>query len=286
VSAADCSPTTERLHRSTKENLSVLTFRQAPLPTAPATSQIAPRLPRTTRRSAFSRVAPTAGNAGARADGRRRRQGRLKAQMRPRRLRRLPRFDLVLAVLAQSGGAKQCLAGDVMAGNSIRRKKPLSFWTEIDVKEPKRMRSRKRSQKLAEVIDPQTDQAPVEAPPLPQAEPSAGRIDALSPPAASHEPPEAQAPDDPVPLPAALNLAAASELARTLLARRGQNVVVDAAAVLHLSAPCAQVLMSAAATWTADEAAFSIENCGAKMIEDLRILGIAPSSMKIEAAAP
>ena len=72
---------------------------------------------------------------------------------------------------------------------------------------------------------------------------------------------------------------------RALLARRGQTVVIDAAAVLHLSAPCAQVLMSAAATWLADDAPFSIENCGAKMIEDLRFLGIAPSTLNIEAAA-
>jgi chemotaxis protein CheX len=124
---------------------------------------------------------------------------------------------------------------------------------------------------------------------LPAGELSAGLIVAqLDTPAtqAPPAPPEAEAPDGPLALPAALNLAAASQLARTLLARRGQSVVIDAAAVLHLSAPCAQVLMSAAATWTADEAAFSIENCGAKMIEDLRFLGIAPSALKIEAAAP
>ena len=92
--------------------------------------------------------------------------------------------------------------------------------------------------------------------------------------------------DDPLPLPAALDLAAANALTRALLARRGRTVVIDAAAVLHLSAPCAQVLMSAAATWLADDAPFSIENCGERMMDDLRVLGIAPSVLNIEVAAP
>ena len=187
-----------------------------------------------------------------------------------------------------------------MAGNANRRRKPLSFWTEIDVKAPKRTRSRKRSEAEIEAAATDADQTVVETSSSLDATPNEKAINVEAnrmPIEASPAAPEIvsadadagetdqAASDGALSLPAALDLAAASELTRALLARRGQTVVIDAAAVLHLSAPCAQVLMSAAATWLADDAPFAVENCGAKMMDDLRFLGVAPSLLNIEAAA-
>jgi chemotaxis protein CheX len=187
---------------------------------------------------------------------------------------------------ARVGGVQQGLVGAVMAGNANRSRKSLAFWTEVDVKTPKRSPSRQRRRKVAEARDAETEQVSVATP---SATLSADVLETEMEQERGPAPPPPRpggAPDLILPLPATLDLAAAGELARALLARRGQIVVIDAAAVLHVSAPCAQVLMSAAATWLADDASFSIANCGDKMMEDLSVLGIATSTLNIEATAP
>jgi chemotaxis protein CheX len=75
-------------------------------------------------------------------------------------------------------------------------------------------------------------------------------------------------------LPEFLDLAAATPLAKTLLERRGQPIVIDGSAVHQLGAQCVQVLLSAKRTWSVDGVTLSIVNCAPRMIEDLQFLGI------------
>jgi len=75
-------------------------------------------------------------------------------------------------------------------------------------------------------------------------------------------------------LPGSLDLPAARPLASALLARRGQPIVIDGSAVVQIGAQCAQVLLSAKRTWETDGVALSIVNCAARMIEDLKLIGI------------
>lgn len=80
-----------------------------------------------------------------------------------------------------------------------------------------------------------------------------------------------------MPLPGVLDLNAAADLARALLARRGAAVSVDAAEVGHLGAQCAQVLVSAVKTWAQDGVALSVVNRSAEFDEGLRLLGLEPA---------
>jgi len=75
-------------------------------------------------------------------------------------------------------------------------------------------------------------------------------------------------------LPEYLELSAATPLARALLERRGEPIVLDASSVQRVGAQCIQVLLSARRTWSADGVALSIVNCAPRMIEDLQLLGI------------
>jgi chemotaxis protein CheX len=61
------------------------------------------------------------------------------------------------------------------------------------------------------------------------------------------------------PLPAALDAGAAGELARSLLALRGQPLVLDASGVGRVGALGLQVLVSARRTWGRDGLALTIE---------------------------
>ncbi len=71
-----------------------------------------------------------------------------------------------------------------------------------------------------------------------------------------------------------LDLTAASELAKSLLGLRGSDVIIDASAVSHLGAQCAQVLVSAAKTWQADQHDLRIGTCSVEFGEGLRLLGL------------
>jgi anti-anti-sigma regulatory factor len=75
-------------------------------------------------------------------------------------------------------------------------------------------------------------------------------------------------------LPASLDLPAARPLAAALLEHRGQPITIDASAVGQIGAQCVQVLLSAKRTWDADGVSLSIVNCAARMIEDLKLIGI------------
>ena len=75
-------------------------------------------------------------------------------------------------------------------------------------------------------------------------------------------------------LPVSLDLPAARPLAAALLERRGQPITIDASAVGQIGAQCVQVLLSAKRTWEADGVSLSIVNCAARMIEDLKLIGI------------
>ena len=68
-----------------------------------------------------------------------------------------------------------------------------------------------------------------------------------------------------------LDLNAAGPLRTALLVRRGADLAVDASAVQHLGAQCAQVLASAALTWAADgvrgEVTVVVEGVGADVVD-------------------
>lgn len=77
-------------------------------------------------------------------------------------------------------------------------------------------------------------------------------------------------------LPSILDLKAASPLASEFLARRGEELSVDASQVQRLGGQCLQVLLSAVMTWRADELPFAVVNASPDFIEGLRRLGITP----------
>jgi chemotaxis protein CheX len=83
-----------------------------------------------------------------------------------------------------------------------------------------------------------------------------------------------RAAEDVLSLPSLLDLPAARPLAAALLERRGKPITIDASAVGQVGAQCLQVLLSAKQTWQADGVSLSIVNCAARMIEDLKLVGI------------
>ncbi|MCR5877629.1 STAS domain-containing protein [Phenylobacterium sp. J367] len=70
-----------------------------------------------------------------------------------------------------------------------------------------------------------------------------------------------------------LDLKAATPLAQALLALRGRDVTVNAAAVERLGAQCLQVLLSARNTWTEDGAQFAVTEPSETFVETLALLG-------------
>ena len=86
-------------------------------------------------------------------------------------------------------------------------------------------------------------------------------------------------PEGALPLPENLDLPAARPLAKALLERRGKPIVLDGSSVRQLGAQCVQVLLSAKRTWSADRVPLSVINCAPRMIEDLQILGIDPTTL-------
>lgn len=78
-------------------------------------------------------------------------------------------------------------------------------------------------------------------------------------------------------LPEILDLKAAAPLVSEFLSHRGQPLDVDASRVERLGAQCLQVLLSAVATWRADEVPFSIRNPSSNFKDGLELLGISPA---------
>lgn len=72
----------------------------------------------------------------------------------------------------------------------------------------------------------------------------------------------------------ALDMAAARPLAHELLAARGADLSIDASEVRHLGAQCLQVLASAALTWQADRAGFTLVDPSSAFMRDARLLGL------------
>ncbi len=71
-----------------------------------------------------------------------------------------------------------------------------------------------------------------------------------------------------------LDLNAAAPLRTSLLAMRGADLTVDASAVQHLGAQCAQVLASASLTWAADGAALTYAAASESFGQCARLLGL------------
>ena len=75
-------------------------------------------------------------------------------------------------------------------------------------------------------------------------------------------------------LPDELDIRAAPPLAAALLAARGADLALDASQVERVGGQCIQVLLSAAATWSADGRALSVEHPSAAFIDAVRIAGL------------
>lgn len=79
-----------------------------------------------------------------------------------------------------------------------------------------------------------------------------------------------------------LDLKAAAPLAESLLQMRGSDLTIDASDVEQMGGQCLQVLLSAQATWRADETALHITNPSAEFVENLRLLGMSPEDLSTD----
>jgi chemotaxis protein CheX len=82
-----------------------------------------------------------------------------------------------------------------------------------------------------------------------------------------------------LPLPAILDLKAATPLAAAFLARRGAGITIDAGEVQRLGGQCLQVLLSAAASWRDDQNAMRFVAPSAEFLAALDHFGIAPETL-------
>lgn len=80
-------------------------------------------------------------------------------------------------------------------------------------------------------------------------------------------------------LPAALDTSAAPGLADKLRLARGVPLTLSAKNVTRLGGLCAQVLLSAAASWRADGSRLSIADPSPEFIEALRLMGLQPAAI-------
>jgi chemotaxis protein CheX len=85
-------------------------------------------------------------------------------------------------------------------------------------------------------------------------------------------------------LPEVLNLTYAGPLAESLLPMRGAEVALDAAEVQRVGAQCVQVIMSAIATWKADDVAFCIADPSREFRDALSLLGVGLAEILTEEA--
>src|ERR1700676_2835604 len=86
-------------------------------------------------------------------------------------------------------------------------------------------------------------------------------------------------------LPEVLDLTFAGPLAASFLALRGQKLDVDAAQVQRVGAQCVQVLMSAVATWKADDRALRVTDPSQEFRDALSLLGVGLAEIPMEEAA-
>jgi chemotaxis protein CheX len=89
--------------------------------------------------------------------------------------------------------------------------------------------------------------------------------------------------DQPLVLAETLDLVAATPLATALLAKRGQDIAIDASAVRRLGGQCLQVLLAARAAWLADGRFFRITVVSAEFAHGLTQFGAADLAPPIEA---
>ena len=88
----------------------------------------------------------------------------------------------------------------------------------------------------------------------------------------------------PVRLADVLDRAEAAPLLASLIAQRGSELAIDASGVRRIGGQCLQVLMSAAATWSADAVAFSITGASEDFIAGLALFGVDPQSLAPQAS--
>jgi chemotaxis protein CheX len=86
-------------------------------------------------------------------------------------------------------------------------------------------------------------------------------------------------------LPDILDLTYAAPLAESLLGMRGGEVVLDAAEVQRVGTQCVQVIMSAIATWRADDIALCINDPSQEFRDALSLLGVGLAEISTEEAA-
>jgi len=86
-------------------------------------------------------------------------------------------------------------------------------------------------------------------------------------------------------LPEVLDITYAGPLAESLLALRGSAVSVDASRVQRVGAQCVQVIMSALATWKADEALIDVLEPSVEFRDTFSLLGIGLAEITSEEVA-
>lgn len=75
-------------------------------------------------------------------------------------------------------------------------------------------------------------------------------------------------------LPTELDIKAAAPLAAELLAARGRDITLNASQIERVGAQCLQVLLSAAATWTADGMEMSIQEPSPAFVDAIHTAGL------------
>ena len=75
-------------------------------------------------------------------------------------------------------------------------------------------------------------------------------------------------------LPSELDIKAATPLVAELLSARGSDLVLNAAQIERVGAQCLQVLLSAAATWSADGASLTIEEPSPAFCDAVAVAGL------------
>ena len=75
-------------------------------------------------------------------------------------------------------------------------------------------------------------------------------------------------------LPTELDIKAAAPLAAELVAARGRDIALNASQVERVGAQCLQVLLSAAATWSADGAELTLEEPSPAFVDAIQTAGL------------
>lgn len=85
-------------------------------------------------------------------------------------------------------------------------------------------------------------------------------------------------------LPESLDYAAAPDFAKTLRARRGAALTLDAADLRQIGASCAQLLVAAARAWRVDRRALAVSGLTDEAAAQLRLMGIDRAMITADAA--